>query len=243
MADVKQVALVTGASRGIGRAIAIKLAQVGFHVIVNYKSNREAAEEVLLTIQNAGGSGELAQFDVAEGPATSAAVEELLTKHESIDVLVNNAGICRDMLLLWMKEEDWLSVLNTNLISFFYVTKPILRTMLKKRYGRIINMSSVSGQMGSPGQVNYSAAKAGLIGATMALAKEMGKKGITVNAIAPGFVETDMLNGLKLDDAIKRIPLQRCGKPEEVAELAAFLASEKAAYITGQVIGINGGMF
>ena len=240
--SAKQVALVTGAGRGIGAAIAAKLAADGFHLLINYKSNHEAAKKSLDAILAAGGSAELAPFDVTDAIAAEAAITALLQKHEHIDVLVNNAGIRRDMLMLWMKEEDWSAVLNTNLNSFFNVTKPVLKAMLAKRYGRIINISSTAGQTGNAGQVNYSAAKAGLIGATMALAREVAKRGITVNAIAPGFIETEMLNGLKIEEIVKQIPMQRCGKPQEVAELAAFLASAQSSYITGQVIAINGGI-
>ena len=237
MTDIKQVALVTGAGRGIGRAIAFKLATDGFHVIINYKNNHEAAQESLVAITAAGGSAELAPFDITSAAECETTIGELLKKHTHIDVLVNNAGIRRDMLMLWMKEEDWSAVLDTNLNSFFNVTKPVLKAMLTNRYGRVINISSTAGQTGNAGQDNYSAAKAGIIGATMALAREMAKKGITVNAIAPGFIETEMLTGLNVEEIIKQIPMKRCGKPEE-----AFLASKKSSYITGQVIGINGGI-
>ncbi len=240
--DGKQVALVTGASRGIGRAIAVALAESGRHVIVNYKSNADAAGQTLALVEQSGGSGDLAPFDVADFEATDEALRRIYEKHPRIDILVNNAGVIRDMLLPFMKEEDWNYVLDTNLNGFFNVTRTVVKQMLLKRAGRIVNITSVAGQMGSPGQVNYAASKAGLIGATMSLAREVGKRGITVNAVSPGFTETEMLAGLPLDVIKNMVPMQRLGRPEEVASAVVYLCSPLAGYITGQVIGVNGGI-
>ena len=238
-------ALVTGGSRGIGRAICIKLAEMGYSVIINYVSNDSAAEETLAAVRAAGARGELLKFNVGE---TSAAAEALSAWQEShpgdfIEVLVNNAGIRRDNLLLWMEPDDWFNVLRTNLDSFYNVTRPCLQSMALHRFGRIINMASLSGLKGLPGQTNYSAAKGGLIAATKALAQEMAQRGVTVNAVAPGFIRTDMVEGLDEAELKKTIPAKRFGKPEEVAALVAFLASEDASYITGEVISINGGLY
>jgi len=242
LAAEKQVALVTGASRGIGRAIAVALAQSGRHVLVNYRANAGAAAETLGLIVEAGGSGELAPFDVANFDEVDGAIRKLYEKHPRIDILVNNAGVIRDVLLPFMKTEDWDYVLDTNLTGFFNVTRTVIKQMLLKRAGRVINITSVAGQMGSPGQVNYAASKAGLIGATMSLAREVGKRGITVNAVSPGFTETEMLDGLPLDVIKKTVPMQRLGRPEEVASVVVYLCSPLAGYITGQVIGVNGGI-
>jgi 3-oxoacyl-[acyl-carrier protein] reductase len=239
----KQIALVTGASRGIGRAVAVALARGGRHVAVNFRSREEDARETLRQIEETPGSGELAPFDVTDGGAVAAAMQGLLERHDRIDILVNNAGLTRDMLMVWMKPEDWHPVLDVKLGAFFYVTNSVLRTMVEKRFGRIINIASTAGLTGIAGQVNYSAANAGLIGATRALAKEVAKRGITVNAIAPGFIKTEMLGGLDLKQLAKTIPAARVGSPEDVAAVAAFLASGEAGYITGQVIGVNGGVF
>ncbi len=239
----KQVALVTGASRGIGKAIAISLAATGRHLLINYHTASNAAQETLAQVEAAGGSGELAPFDVTDSKATEQAVTAILERHGTIQILVNNAGIRNDMLLVWMEPKNWHNVIDTTLTGFYNVTRPIVKEMLLKRFGRIINISSTSGQSGMPGQVNYSAAKAGLIGATQALAKEVAKRNITVNSIAPGFVDTEMLQGLPLQEIIKTIPMGRLGRPEEVAALVIFLCSPEAAYITGQIIGVNGGVF
>ena len=238
-------ALITGASRGLGKAIALRLAKDGFAVIINYQSNKEAAEDTLKQIQEAGGTGELLPFNVADAQAIETALESWAANHpdEYISVLVNNAGINQDNLMIFMQEEQWHRVLDTTLNGFFYITRRLLKNMLTRRNGRIINMASLSGLKGQPGQTNYSAAKAAIIGATKALAQEVAARKVTVNAIAPGFIATDMTKELENDELKKLIPLGRFGKPDEVAALASFLASDDAAYITGQVISINGGLY
>ena len=238
-------ALVTGGSRGIGRAVALKLAEMGYKVIINYQSNDEEAQKTLDMIRQAGSDGELLKFDVSNQEASQAAIEGWLEAHPTdyIEVLVNNAGIRRDNLLVWMEPEDFQKVLSTNLFSFYNVTRPLLQHMIRHKYGRIINMASLSGQKGLPGQCNYSAAKGGLIAATKALAQEIGRKNITVNAVAPGFVKTDMVEGLDEAELKKNIPLNRFGEPEEIAALVGFLASREAGYITGECIAINGGLY
>ncbi len=238
--------LVTGASRGIGKAIAIKLAKTGMPVIINYHSNSSAAEEVKAQIEQEGGQAELLPFDVADKAGIDQALDSWEQSHpdDYIAVLVNNAGIRRDNTLFMMPDEDWHKVLDTTLNGFFYITRRLLKHMMpRRRGGRIINVASLSGVKGLPGQTNYSAAKAALIGATKALAQEVAQRAITVNAIAPGFIDTDMTKGLPEDDLKKMIPVGRFGRPEEVAALAAFLASDEAAYITGEVININGGLY
>ena len=238
-------ALSTGASRGLGKAIALRLAQDGFAVLINYQSNREAAEDTLKQVQDNGGTGELMPFDVADPQAIETALETWSTAHpdDYISVLVNNAGIRQDNLMIFMQEEQWNRVLDTTLNGFFYITRRLLKDMMTHRYGRIVNMASLSGLKGLPGQTNYSAAKAALIGATKALAQEVAARKVTVNAIAPGFIATDMTKELNEAELKKLIPLGRFGKPEEVAALASFLVSDEAAYITGQVISINGGLY
>lgn len=238
-------ALVTGASRGLGKAIAIRLAKDGFAVVINYQSNREAAEDTLKQVQEAGGTGELLLFDVSDPKAIEAALESWQNTHpeEYISVLVNNAGIRQDNLMIFMQEEQWSRVLDTTLNGFFYITRRLLKDMMTHRNGRIINMASLSGLKGLPGQTNYSAAKAALIGATKALAQEVAARKVTVNAIAPGFIASDMTKELDEAELKKLIPLGRFGKPEEVAALTSFLASDESAYITGQVISINGGLY
>ncbi len=238
-------ALVTGGSRGIGKAVCIKLAEMGYYVLINYRSNIEQAKNTLEIIKEKGCQSELLQFDVS----VQADVEKALTawqeshKESYIEVLVNNAGIRKDTLLMWMENEHWFDVMNTNLNSFLYVTKLLLKDMIVNKHGRIINIVSLSGIKGLPGQVNYSAAKGGVIAATKALAQEVGKKKVTVNAVAPGFIRTDMTSDLNEDELKKMIPLNRFGLPEEVADAVCFLASEKASYITGQVISVNGGIY
>jgi 3-oxoacyl-[acyl-carrier protein] reductase len=238
--------LITGASRGIGRAIACRLAADGFPVILNYRSNREAAEAVKATIEAAGGVAELCPFDVADRDATREAIEGLLRDGPPIAVLVNNAGVVADTNFPSMTWDQWESVTRTSLDGFYNVTHPLVMPMIRQKYGRIITMSSVSGVRGNKGQVNYSAAKAGLIGATKSLAIELARRKITVNAVAPGLIETDMIDAMMEgvpEMVVKQmIPARRFGKPEEVADLVGFLASSRAAYITGQVIGIDGGM-
>ena len=238
-------ALITGASRGLGKAIALRLAKDGFAVIINYQSNREAAEDTLKQVQEAGGTGELLPFNVADPQAIETALESWSASHpeDYISVLVNNAGIRQDNLMVFMQEEQWSKVLDTTLNGFFYITRRLLKDMMTHRNGRIINMASLSGLKGLPGQTNYSAAKAALIGATKALAQEVAARTVTVNAIAPGFIATDMTKELDEAELKKLIPLGRFGKPEEVAALTSFLASDDAAYITGQVISINGGLY
>ena len=238
-------ALITGASRGLGKAIALRLANDGFAVIINYQSSKEAAEDTLKQIQDAGGTGELLPFNVADPQAIETALESWSQAHPDnyISVLVNNAGIRQDNLMIFMQEEQWNKVLDTTLNGFFYITRRLLKDMMTHRNGRIINMASLSGLKGLPGQTNYSAAKAALIGATKALAQEVAARKVTVNAIAPGFIATDMTKELDEAELKKLIPLGRFGKPEEVAALVSFLASDESAYITGQVISINGGLY
>ena len=237
-------ALITGASRGIGRAIAIKMAQEGYAVVINYLNNHEAAQQTLEQIVAEGGNAELLQFDVAQPEAIEQAVADWQQRHpdDYIDVLVNNAGIRRDNLMVFMQNDEWESVVNTSLNGFFHLTRRLLKDMITHRHGRVINISSVSGLKGMAGQVNYSAAKAALIGATKALAQEVAARKVTVNAVAPGFIESDMTGDLNQDELKKIVPMKRFGKAEEVAALVAFLASDEAAYITGETISITGGL-
>jgi 3-oxoacyl-[acyl-carrier protein] reductase len=238
-------ALVTGGSRGIGRAICIGLCGMGYHVLINYKSQKQEALSTQELIRQAGGGSTLIPFDVADSESVE---KELGAWKESnpdayIEVLVNNAGIRKDALMIWMEKEIWQDVLDTNLNGFFYTTRFLLKDMLVKKYGRIVNVVSLSGLKGMPGQINYSAAKAGIIGATKALAQEIGKKKVTVNAVAPGFIRTDMTQDLNENELKNMIPLNRFGLPEEVAATVCFLASEQASYITGEVISVNGGLY
>ncbi len=240
-----EYALVTGGSRGIGRAISISLAEMGYHVLINYNSNKAEAELTLEAIESAGGSAKLLPFDISDAEKVKQAIlgwQENNKDKGYIKVLVNNAGIRKDNLMVWMEDEEWASVINTNLNSFYYVTRLLLQDMIVNKFGRIINVVSLSGQDGMPGQTNYSAAKAGVIGATKALAKELGRKKVTVNAVAPGFIKTDMTKDLDEKQHKGLIPVGRFGEPEEVAAAVAFLASEKASYITGEVISVNGGI-
>ncbi len=238
-----RVAIITGASRGIGRATALALAAEGAKVVVNYASSSAAAEEVVAAITDAGGSAIALQADVSKLEQVDALVNNTLEKFSRVDVLVNNAGITRDTLLLRMKPEDWQAVIDLNLTGVFLCTRAVSKLMLKQRSGRIINIASVAGQMGNPGQANYSAAKAGVIGFTKTVAKELASRGITVNAVAPGFIVTDMTSDLKSEEILKYIPLGRYGEPQEVAGMVRFLAADPAsAYITGQVFNVDGGM-
>jgi 3-oxoacyl-[acyl-carrier protein] reductase len=238
-----QVALVTGASRGIGKAIALALAAEGAHVAINYASSSTAADEVVAEIEAMGGQAIAVQADVSQADAVDALVNAVMEKWSRMDVLVNNAGITRDTLLMRMKPEDWQAVINLNLTGVFLCTRAATKIMLKQKSGRIINIASVSGQMGNPGQANYSAAKAGVIGFTKTAAKELASRGITVNAVAPGFIATDMTHNLKAEGILQFIPLGRFGQPEEVAGLVRFLAADPAAaYITGQTMNVDGGM-
>lgn len=239
-------ALVTGGSRGLGRAICLRLAQQNIPIVINYHSNKQAAEETLRMIEEAGGTGELLAFDVADKDSVEKALEVWENGHpedDYIDILVNNAGIRKDGLLIFMQNEQWHDVLDTTLNGFFYVTRRLLKNMLAYRSGRIINISSLSGLKGLPGQCNYSAAKAALIGVTKALSQEVAARKVTVNAVAPGFISTDMTKELDENILKKMVPLGRFGQPEEVAALVSFLASPEAAYITGEVISINGGLY
>ena len=240
-----KTALVTGGSRGIGRAVCIKLAAMGYYVLVNYKSNVGEAETTLSQIRENGQNGELLKFDVSDRNQIKQTLGDWITINtdKQIVILVNNAGIKDDNLMLWMKDEQWDDVIKTSLYGFFFVTRLVLDSMLLNRYGRIINIVSLSGLKGLPGQTNYSAAKAGVIGATKALAQEVGRSGITVNAVAPGFIKTDMTEDLDEKELKKMIPVNRFGSTEEVAYAVAFLASPESAYITAQVLSINGGLY
>ena len=238
-------ALVTGGSRGLGKAVALRLSRMGLPIVINYRSNQASAEEVKAEIEAAGGIAELLPFDVASPQAVEEAVEKWTAEHpdDYIDVLINNAGIRMDNLMIFMQNEQWHNVVDTTLNGFFYLTRRLLKDMLTHRHGRIINMASLSGIKGLPGQVNYSAAKAALIGATKALAQEVAPRKVTVNAVAPGFIASDMTKDLNEGELKKLVPMNRFGKPDEVAALVAFLASDDAAYITGEVASINGGLY
>ena len=237
-----KVALVTGGSRGIGRAICQELHKRGYYVLINYVSNQTAAEEALALVE---GEGELMKFDVGNPEAVKSAIEGWQKAHpdDYIEVLVNNAGIRRDNLLIWLEPEEWHKVIDTNLNSWYYTTRAVLQPMLLHKFGRIVNVASLSGVKGLPGQTNYSAAKGGLIAATKALAQEVARKKVTVNAVAPGFIKTDMVEGLDEDTLKKDIPAARFGNPEEVAAVVGFLVSKEASYVTGEVMSVNGGLY
>ncbi len=238
-------ALVTGGSRGIGKSICIELARQGYPVIINYNSNDDAANETRHIIESEGGVAEVLKFDVSNAEAVDTALEKWSEEHQGkiIEVLINNAGIRKDNLMMFMQNSEWTQILDIHLSGFFYVTRRLLKDMLTNRYGRIVNVVSLSGIKGLPGQTNYSAAKAGIMGASKALAQEVGKRNVTVNCVAPGFILTEMIRDINENDFRNLIPLNRFGEPQEVADLVVFLASKRASYITGQVISINGGLY
>jgi 3-oxoacyl-[acyl-carrier protein] reductase len=238
-------ALVTGGSRGIGRAICIKLAMQGYTVLVNYKNNDEEANKTVSLIEEKKGAAQLLKFDVADPLESENVLGGWIESHpeDTIEVLVNNAGTREDALLMWMTSDQWKNVLGSSLDAFYYVTRLVVKGMLTQRYGRIVNIVSLSGIKGMPGQTNYSAAKAGVIGATKALAQEVARRGVTVNAVAPGFIRTDMTRDLNEAELVKLIPMQRFGEPDEVADAVVFLASPQASYITASVLSINGGLY
>lgn len=242
----QKVALVTGGSRGIGRAIALRLAADGAYVVVNYAKNRAAAEEVVSAIEKAGGRAKAIGFDVSDFDRVQEEIENIVTELGGIQILVNNAGITQDTLIVRMKKDDWDNVITTNLNGVFNCTKAVARIMIKQRQGRIINLTSVVGEMGNSGQTNYAASKAGIIGFTKAAARELASRAITVNAVSPGFIETDITQNLTEEirkQYIEKIPLLRFGSPEDVAGVVAFLASDEASYITGEVLRVNGGIY
>jgi 3-oxoacyl-[acyl-carrier protein] reductase len=238
-------ALVTGGSRGIGRSICVKLAEQGYHILINYKSNDAEAAKTQAMVEAKGVTASLLKFDVSDKEAVNTVLGNWIdtNKHDVIEVLVNNAGIREDALMIWMTDDQWKNVIGSSLDGFYIVTKAVINGMLTQRYGRIVNVVSLSGIKGMPGQTNYSAAKAGVIGATKALAQEVARRNVTVNAVAPGFIRTDMTQDLNEKDLKNLIPMQRFGEPDEVAEAVVFLASSKASYITGTVLSINGGLY
>lgn len=239
-------AIVTGGSRGIGKAICLKIAEDHeYHLLINYNSNEAAALETLREVESLGGSGEILKFDVADANQTQQVLTDWSEKNSDaiVEVIVNNAGITKDNLFMWISQDDWSNVINTSLNGFYNVTHFFINPLLRNRFGRIVNIVSVSGLKGTPGQTNYSAAKAAVIGATKALAQEIAKRNVTVNAVAPGFIETDMTDELDQKGLKKIIPANRFGKAEEVADLVSFLVSKKSSYITGEVININGGIY
>ena len=240
-----KVAIVTGASRGIGRAIATELASSGMYVVVNFAGKEESATETLRLVREAGGDGEIYKANVANEAECKAMCDDVVKRLGKVDVLVNNAGITRDKLVMAMSDEDFKNVVDTNLLGTFHMIKILVRYMLKNKGGRIINIASVSGVLGNAGQANYSASKAGVIGLTKSVARELATKNICVNAVAPGFIETDMVKAMSegaIEAGVASIPMKRLGQPEDIAAMVGFLASDKASYITGQVINVDGGM-
>ena len=238
-----KTAVITGASRGIGRAIAIELAKQGYYTFINYHSDKDGAAHTLEQVRAAGSQGEIMQFDVADKEQSQAAIDNIMDRCETIDVLVNNAGVVDDGLFIMMKEESWDKVIRTSLDGFYNMTKPILKRMVRQKRGAVVSIASLSGLAGNRGQANYSAAKAGLIGASRSIAAEVARLGIRINVVAPGLIKTDMTKDLPLANVKTMIPMARVGQPEEVARVVKFLCSEDASYITGQVISVNGGMF
>jgi len=239
----KKVALVTGASKGIGQAICVELAKDGYRIVVNYKSDEMGAVNTLKMIREAGSDGNIIKFDVSNFDETQAAVDDILKQNGSIDALVNNAGITADGLFIMMPRKDWDAVIDISLSGFYNVTKPVLEKMIRLKRGAVVSIASVAGLIGNRGQANYSAAKAGLIGASRSVASEVARLGIRVNVVAPGLIETDMMKGAPVENIKAIIPMARIGKPQEVARVVRFLCSEDASYVTGQVISVNGGMF
>jgi len=239
----KKVALVTGASRGIGRATAVELARAGYFIVINYNANEDAAKETLKQVREAGAEGEIAQFDVMDTQQTTEKLKEVVERHKKIQVLVSNAGITADGLFMMMGEDEWDSVINTTLKGFFNVTRMVLREMVKSRCGSIVAVSSLAAIAPNRGQANYAAAKAGLIGACRSLSKEVARFGIRVNVVAPGLIKTEMIEGAPVAEMKKMIPMERMGRPEEVARVIRFLCSGDASYMTGQVVGVNGGVY
>lgn len=239
----RPIAIVTGASKGIGRAISLELASYGYHIVINYRSDRDGALETKALVEGTGSSGDVMAFDVADGDAAKNAVDEIVERNGSISVLVNNAGITADGLFVMMPRRSWDSVINTSLNGFYNMTKPVLENMIRKKQGAVVSISSASALMGNRGQANYAAAKAGVIAASRAAASEVARLGIRVNVVAPGLIETDMISKAPVKEIKAMIPMARIGKPEEVARVVRFLCSDDASYITGQVISVNGGMF
>lgn len=243
MNTVRKVAVVTGGSKGIGRAICIELAKSGYHIVVNYRSDEEGAAETLEAVREQGAGGKIMRFDVSNRDETRKAVQEIIETFESVDVLVNNAGIHADNLFVMMPHEDWDAVIDTSLRGFYNMTRPLIEKMIFQKHGAVVSIASVAALIGNRGQANYSAAKAGLIGASRAVASEVARLGVRVNVVAPGLIETEMIKGAPVANIKNVIPMGRVGKPEEVARVVRFLCSDDASYMTGQVISVNGGMF